>query len=79
MSGEGLREFSVRLVFPDSPAAKAGIAVGDKLVRVDGKPASSFDKEALYKYLERPGKRVEIELTRDGKPLKITLKLERLV
>jgi serine protease Do len=65
LSGEenrprGLR---VRLVYPGSPAARAGVRVGDQIVSVDGAPIES--QEAFETVLSTRG---------PGRPLKVSLR-----
>ena len=64
----------VRYVYPKSPAAKAGIAVGDAIVSFDGKPVEH--REALLEKLASatPGKPVRIGLDRSGQALEVELK-----
>lgn len=65
-SGLGLRrladgDFSVNTVAPESPAAAAGIAVGDTVSGVDGEPASDLNLGDLKSKLEQaPGARVSL-------------------
>jgi serine protease Do len=57
------RGFRVRLVYPDSPAARAGVRVGDQVVSVDGTPIDS--QEAFETALSTRG---------PGRPLKLALR-----
>jgi serine protease Do len=57
------RGFRVRSVAPDSPAARAGVKVGDMVVSVDGMPIDS--KEAFQTALSTKG---------PGRPLKLVLR-----
>ncbi|HEY2797234.1 MAG TPA: trypsin-like peptidase domain-containing protein [Thermoanaerobaculia bacterium] len=57
------RGFRVRLVYPGSPAARAGVHVGDQVVSVDGSPIDS--QEAFETALSTRG---------PGRPLKIALR-----
>ena len=62
-------------VSPNSPAEMAGIRAGDRIVRVDGLSATSVDEARdllaeLPPRLERP-----IELVRDGKLVKIKIRI----
>lgn len=66
---------AVRYVYPKSPAAAAGIAVGDTIVSLDGKPVQGrLDLIATIGSLE-PGAEVEIETRRGdaSQKLKVTL------
>jgi S1-C subfamily serine protease len=66
---------AVDIVFPDTPAEKAGVKTGDVITSVGGTPVKDLDSlgGALGKYFA--GDVVEIKVLRDGKPvtLKVTL------
>jgi C-terminal processing protease CtpA/Prc len=71
-------EMVVKTVYPDSPAAAAGIAVGDVLVSVNG--ASMTDVEAVKKASGdwKVGQSVTYALTRGGVAKEVTLTLARM-
>jgi hypothetical protein len=75
---ENRREFRVRAVIPNSPAERAGLAAGDVLMTVDGRPAAEIDRTALEKRLMSPG-RVRLKVKREGRELEFELALARLV
>jgi regulator of sigma E protease len=55
-------------VIPGKPAAAAGLRAGDEVRAVDGRPITeTLDFIAAIK--KRPGRRVSIEVVRDGKPM----------
>ena len=61
---------AVRYVYPDSPAAKAGIAPGDLLISADGK-AVHDRRELLLAVCElEPGNELALELRRAGQSLR---------
>jgi PDZ domain/Aspartyl protease len=68
-------------VLSGSPAAHAGIEEGDEIVSVDGKPAESLDPDEVAMLFEQgeEGRKVAIELKRDGKAKKVTLKLKEMI
>jgi serine protease Do len=68
----------VRYVYPNSPAAKAGIAAGDVLGSLDGEPIGSPAELALRIGAEEPGDTVELEARRDGAVRKMTVTLAGL-
>ena len=51
-------------VYPDSPAAKAGLKVNDVVVRFAGKRVGDFDELRSQVLRRRPGERVRIEIQR---------------
>ena len=64
-------------VQPGSPAAKAGLKGGDVLVSFGDKPIMN-----LYDFTDalrssKVGDVVEVTVLRDGKPLKVVVKLEQ--
>ena len=69
---------TVRYVYPDSPALKAGIELGDRIVSIAGEPVSSpqtlQDQIAAHEPLDT----VKVELMRGGKSKTVEAKLATL-
>jgi membrane-associated protease RseP (regulator of RpoE activity) len=63
-------------VVPDSPAAKAGIQVGDIISSVDGEDIKSGGKLARAVRSREAGESVELEIWRDGTLEKLTAGIE---
>jgi serine protease Do len=63
-SAEGVE---IRYVFPDSPAANAGIVAGDVILSLDGKPVKDREQliEAMIEY--QPDQPVDLEVKHAGK------------
>lgn len=63
----------VSSIEPDGPAARAGVHIGDVIVRFDGKPVP--DSTALPRIVaeKRPGTNVTMTVMRGGKPLELRL------
>jgi serine protease Do len=58
------RGVSVAEVLPGSPAAKAGLRVGDKVVEIDGVPLGNREDLLVELARKRPGDRVEVVVRR---------------
>lgn len=65
----------VGAVTPGSPADKAGLEAGDRIVSIDGVPVRSW-YEFVDEVEARPGKRVELAVERDGRSLVRVLTLD---
>ncbi|MCS7065486.1 MAG: M20/M25/M40 family metallo-hydrolase [Fimbriimonadales bacterium] len=60
-------------VSPNSPAEKAGLKAGDRLIAINGKRVQNIEEMmALYAELE-PGKPAEVTILRDGQEIKVQL------
>jgi pimeloyl-ACP methyl ester carboxylesterase len=65
-------------VIAGSPAAQAGVASGDVVVSVDGKPVAAVDEFLRAVRLHRAGDTVLVELRRAGQPLTLVVTLGRV-
>ena len=77
--GPDFRTFVVHHVAPGTPAERAGLASGDRILTVDGTDARSFTLESLRRLLKRPGRRVALSIDRGGRTFRKSLALERIV
>ncbi|MGW4234721.1 trypsin-like peptidase domain-containing protein [Streptomyces sp. NPDC004980] len=62
-------------VTADGPADEAGIEAGDIITEVDGQRVHSGEELIVKIRAHRPGDRLDLGLTRDGKDLSVTLTL----
>lgn len=69
----------VEAVMPDKPADKAGIKAGDLILKFNGQEIVEMRNLPRIVANTEVGKRVPIELWRDGKIIKKTIKVERLL
>ncbi|MCS7337167.1 MAG: PDZ domain-containing protein [Verrucomicrobiae bacterium] len=74
---EGKRGVRVTQVLPGSPAERAGIRVGDVILKLDGQviPASTPADQELFDNLIRAykvGAEIELDCVRRGEPVKLT-------
>jgi hypothetical protein len=63
----------VGTVYADSPAAKAGLKKGDRVTTIDGRWTDTVGDAHTACSLVRPGRKADITVTRDGKPVTVTV------
>lgn len=69
-NGGGVR---VESVSPGGPAAEAGVRAGDVIVAIESQPVATGRELVRAMEAIAPGEKVELGLTRDGKPLKLAV------
>ncbi|MGA7613745.1 MAG: aspartyl protease family protein [Thermoanaerobaculia bacterium] len=69
----------VRNVLEPSPAAEAGIRVGDEITAVRGKPVASMSLDEIRSILRIPGENVTLTIRRGSDTLTVTLRTKRLI
>jgi hypothetical protein len=85
MSGMLLRasadhKLTVAAVTPGSPAAEAHVQLGDILMRMEDKPLAAADLGSVTAALRSaPGAMVHLELERNGKLIRATINLKRML
>jgi serine protease Do len=66
----------VSQVEPDSPAAKAGLKVGDVITEVNGKAVNDAGELQVVVGQKQPGTTLQLRLTRDGNAVNLAVTLE---
>jgi hypothetical protein len=75
--GSKLNTFEIVEVRRGSVADEAGVKEGDVILNVNGKSATSLNLREVNGYLNlKPGKRVDLEVVRQGQRIKATFKLK---
>ena len=70
---------SVWSVLPETPAAEAGCAAGDRILSIDGRPPGELGENGVRKALTVPEAEVRLELRRGKEKIEKKLRLRRLV
>jgi hypothetical protein len=71
--------FRVHALMTGSPAEKAGLREGDRIVGIDGKAASEFSLQSVQELLRQPGKQHVLRIARGDQTIDVTIKLRRLI
>ena len=68
-------------VLASSPAAKAGVQVGDAILAIDGKPVSEWTPDRVSELFERGevGRKVALQVERGGSKKKLTMRLAKIL
>jgi len=69
------RGCTVTAVNPNMPAAKAGVKIGDLIVKIDGKEFEGLDSLFDHVQSKKPGDKLKLSIQRNGKPIEITVTL----
>jgi len=75
MDPENYQGALIEEIFPDSPAEKAGLEVGDVITLVDGQPVTSAGDLRTTIGLKRSGEKVRVTVMRQSKTLRFTATL----
>jgi hypothetical protein len=66
-------------VHAGSPAAAAGIEVGDRVLMINGRPATEYSYWDLQPLLETAGEKIEMVVTRRNQKLEVSFILRRVI
>ncbi len=72
--------FRIKNVVEGSPADRAGLKVGDVIIRINNRPSYELKLgQILYKFQERANKRIKLLIERNGQRMRFEFYLERRV
>ena len=71
-------EASALTVRPESPAARAGLKPGDRVVRFNGQPIRDGIDYYVHLLDQRPGSEIKLAVQRDGKLIESTVPLQAI-
>lgn len=73
----GIRGLDAQEIVADSPAAKAGLMVGDKITEFEGQPIANFEELTTAIASRLPGDTVTIKFLRAGEPRETKVTFDR--
>lgn len=68
----------IKTVKKNSPAAKAGLQVGDVILSVSGKKIENASNLPVIVSSYRPGEEITLQIIREGSPMSVSARLEKL-
>ena len=77
--GSDYKVFRVRTLIENSPAAEAGLRVGDIIVAINGKPAAGMRLTQIRQMFRQEGRRYLLSVKRDESLLSINIRTRRLI
>jgi len=77
--GDDLKTFRIYQVLANSPAAEAGLRVGDVLTNIDGMHASRFTLEDVCQMMRQPGRPHQLGIKRGKLIGSVKIKTRRLI
>jgi C-terminal processing protease CtpA/Prc len=77
--GKNLNQYYIKTIFPNTPAAEAGLKPGDKIVKIGFWPLRFYSLSGILSKLKgEEGKKIKITVLRNGKKVKTEFRLRNL-
>ena len=77
--GEKLNEYYIKAIYPDTPAAEAGLLPGDRILKIGFWPIKYYSLSGILNKLQaKEGKKIKITVLRDGEKIKTEFRLRNL-
>ncbi len=77
--GAGLDSFKIFYVTENSPAAEAGLRVGDVITAIDGKPAPTLTLDIVREMFKQNGREYLLSIKRGEQVSQVKVKLRSLI
>ncbi|MGM0932271.1 MAG: aspartyl protease family protein [Bacteroidota bacterium] len=73
-------QYQIAEIRPGSPAEKAGLQIGDKILEINGKPAHKYSLDKISSlFTSRDGRLIKLIVERELKEMKFTFRLKRIL
>jgi len=76
-SSEGT--YTIKKIYPNSPAEDAGLVVGDRIIKINDREAGSYDYFELRPMLKQARSVITMLVERDDKRMKVEIELRRVI
>lgn len=72
--------YEIGEIRPNSPAEQAGLKIGDEIMKVNGRPTYRYDLDKIREvFSSKEGKKIRLQINREGEELEVTFRLERIL
>ena len=72
--------YKINKVLKNSPSDKAGLLVGDVILKINGKKAHEFNlNQIMYKFRERDNNKITMQIDRNGRKMEFKFRLEKKI
>ncbi len=77
--GEKLNEYYIKTIYPNTPAAEAGLLPGDKILKIGFWPSKFYSLSGILNKLQgKDGKKIKVKVLRNGEKIKTEFRLRNL-